>query len=531
MSFFQDNAEIFSNLENLIEKVGYHPWKNMHDWFIAEGSKNKEIQEHKDAGALYRLAWLCVVSSTSEGYPTQKDIEQLVRVYIECYKKYIEYYHDNNRMNVITSTLNEEGKLSKIQTFDTEIDRKFSKELMGRFISLECSYTWVTRYIIYMINEVLQISENEQYRNLVSRCNFAKEQENLYNWIKSIFHNIDIHPLRKGKPGYDMAKFILNNNYNFLNLSLEYKFGSRELYSVPIINSPEGIRIASFRGGLYKLYLPLLNAIDTYAIRNGITYRKGDIFESVVQKIIASLMPESSIISNNLLSCKKYFNGNNGNHDLDALYIDKDIIIIVECKAKDSPNDPYNAYTQVFGEDGFQKIKKQLEIHEKSIYDKDKIVLEYLNDKKTVDPSSKTIIKIGIVLDPVAGCVYRDGIHILHIEGLVQVMYFIKSSRSLIEYLEFRASYIEKWDVMDEMDIIVPFWQSKMEGSYIVVPENESVELPVYNKNFWIYYLCNNKFETSQMMTNKPLNIFSLIDSNIRNRVMFEGDNYIVTGL
>ena len=70
-----------------------------------------------------------------------------------------------------------------------------------------------------------------------------------------------------------------------------------------------------------------------------------------------------------------------------------------------------------------------------------------------------------------------------------------------------------------------------MEGSYIVVPENESVELPVYNKNFWIYYLCNNKFETSQMMTNKPLNIFSLIDSNIRNRVMFEGDNYIVTGL
>lgn len=489
MKFFDNNQDLLQELHECIQKVGYYPWGNFQLW--ARDNQQKMDDEFHRSGGYLRFLWICSMygrENIEELIPSNKkreeaieDMGKAISIYRKCYDKYNKYMIDRNPKT-------EEYKLYSY--FNVNIEDKFLKELSTRYIVRSSPFLWVNKKIVTLINDYCQ------KESILNDINLSLEQEFLYNWaIKASITGLPSPLPASGCPGKKYIDFLCREKTD--DMLLEDLFLLRDMNIYPIRKVENIYYMNNFLSILSKLYLSTLYKID-YKMKDNI---KGRIFEYIVRRIITEKfqMPEeySYLIQDKVYSAPK------NSEDLDFLYMDERFMLLFECKAKSPANNPENAYQSLYSENGdIKNICDQLAKREKSAQSNEL----YTNSHNFIEYNDQNIIKIGIVLNYEGACEYHEETHIIHIEGLVMISRSFANIDGIVDYLEFRASYIEEWDVAEEIDILAAFFNSDMEGYHTVLSDISNSIMIFNSDSDWIDYLKGDYFDRIEMMKNKSKN-------------------------
>lgn len=488
MKFFDDNQGLLQELRECIQKVGYYPWINFQLWARDNIKIDDEFQR---SGGYLRFLWICsmygrenveeLISSNEEREEAIEDMGKAISIYRKCYDKYNEYMINRNPKT-------EEYKLYRY--FNVNIQDKFLKELSTRYVVRSSPFLWVNKKIVTLINDYCR------KESILNDINLSLEQEFLYNWaIEASIMGVP-SPLPASEfPGKKYIEFLCGEKTD--DMLLEDLFLLRDMNIYPIRKVENFYYINNFLSILSKLYLSTLYKID-YKMEDNI---KGRIFEYIVRRIITEKFQMPKEYS--YLTQDKVYSAPKNSEDLDFLYMDERFMLLFECKAKSPANNPENAYQSLYSERGdIKNICDQLAKREKSAQSNEL----YTNSHNFIEYNDQNIIKIGIVLNYEGACEYNEGTHIIHIEGLVMISRSFAHIDGIVEYLEFRASYIEEWDVAEEIDILAAFFNSGMEGYHTVLSDISNSIIIFNSDSDWIDYLRGDYFDRIEMMKNKSKN-------------------------
>lgn len=482
MKFFDDNQGLLQELRECIQKVGYYPWINFQLW----ARDNIKIDDKfQSSGGYLRFLWICsmygrenveeLMSSGEKREEAIEDMGKAISIYRECYDKYNEYMINRR---------------PKTEDLNVNSEDKFLKELSTRYVVRSSPFLWVNKKIVTLINDYCQ------KESILNDINLSLEQEFLYNW--AIVASITGVPPRLSAsefPGKNIIEFLSIEETD--DMLLDDLFLLRDINIYPIRKVENFYYMNNFLSILSKLYLSTLYKID-YKMGDNI---KGRIFEYIVRRIITEKfqIPEKY----SYLTQDKVYSAPKNSEDLDFLYMDERFMLLFECKAKSPANNPENAYQSLYSERGdIKNICDQLAKREKSARSNEL----YTNSHNFIEYNDQNIIKIGIVLNYEGACEYHEETHIIHIEGLIMISRSFANINRVVDYLEFRASYIEEWDVAEEIDILAAFFNSDMRGYHTVLSDISDSIMIFSSDSDWIDYLKGDYFEREEMMKNESKN-------------------------